>query len=157
MAVTEPQEKAGKTLFGEDLYAKLVKPAEAQTKELEGEGVASKEVTTETTTTTEESTIEVPIAEIADEVVKRIDLASIGEALTLIGQQIVEMQGEIKSLKQTEAIKADTETPRMVWSFVQRASESQKTAVTEDDPLANKKPVETQAKTTGAAAFFPAR
>lgn len=153
MAVTEQQEKAGKTLFGEDLYAKIVKPAEATTKELEEAGVAHKEVTT----ATEEVKVELPIAEVANEVVKLIDLAAFGEALTLMGQQLVELQGEIKSLKQTEAIKADTETPRFVWSMVQRASQAEGTKVADGDALKDSKPVETVQVKTGAAVFFPAK
>jgi len=155
MAVTEGQEKAGKLLFGGPLYDRLIKPAEVMTKELEEANVNHKEVTAEVT---EPATIEVPVNEIANEVVKLIDLAAFGEALTLMGQQLVELQGEIKALKKTEDIKNNEDTPRLVWSMVQRASQAEGTKVADDDDLKGKKPVEAQATDkSGAAAFFTAR
>jgi hypothetical protein len=154
MALSDQQKAAAVKIFGEELTAKIVKGAEDATKELEEAGVAHKEVTA----TEEVPKAEVSVAEIADEVVKRIDLASIGEALTVLGQGLAELQGEMKALKKTEDIKTNEETPRFVWSMVQRASQAEGTKVADDDDLKNKKPVEVQVTDkSGAAAFFPAR
>jgi len=162
MAVTEQQEKAGKTLFGEDLYTKLVKPAETQTKELEESGTRSKSADTEVTTEVVE-----PVESIAEQAAKLIsvDFQPIAEALTLIAdnqskQQVAldELAGRIKSLEKTEDVKTTNETSRFMVSVLNRASEASKTVVADDDPLKDKKPAETQpVAKTGAAAFFPAR
>lgn len=161
MAVTESQEKAGKTLFGEDLYTKLVKPAEAKTKELEEANVNHKEVTTEVTTTETTTTekAEFSFEDVVEAVAKRVtpDMQPFADALTVIAQQIEAIQGQVKSLEKSKALSEETELPRFVFGM-QRASEAQKTIVADDDDLKNKKPAEAQpVQQSGAAAFFPAR
>lgn len=166
MAVTEQQEKAGKLLFGEERYAKLIKPAEVQTKELDEAGVASKEATTESTEVVTEK-VELDEQALVEKVAKQIgiDFQPIAEALTLIAEnqskqqtQLDEMAGRIKSLEKTEDVKANTDMSRFMVSVVNRASQAEKTVVAEGDELQNKKPTETQpVAKSGAAAFFPAR
>lgn len=167
MAVTEQQEKAGKALFGDDLYTKLVKPAEDTTKELVGAGVANKEVTTETVTETTTETVEVDEQALVEKVAAQIgvDFQPIAEALTKIAEtqdkfqtSLEEMAGRIKSLEKTEDVKTNAETPRYMVSVMNRASQAEKTIVTDDDKLKDQKPVETQVPVqSGAAAFFPAK
>ncbi len=163
MALSPEQTQAAKAIFGEDLAQQIIKGAEGATKELEEAGVASKEVTTETITEV------APLDEsaIVEKVAKQvgIDFQPIAEALTLIADNqtkhdtmLQELAGRIKSLEKVEDVKTNEETPRFMVSLVNRASQAESTKVADDDPLKDKKPVETQGQPkTGAAAFFPAR
>ena len=163
MALSPEQERAAKAIFGDDLAQQIIKGAEGATKELEEAGVASKEVTTETVTEVAQLDESAIVEKVAKQV--GIDFQPIAEALTLIAENqnkqqtmLDEMAGRIKSLEKTEDVKTNEESPRFLVSLVNRASQAEKTVVADDDPLKDKKPVESKpAATTGAAAFFPAR
>ena len=162
MAVTEQQEKAGKTLFGEEQYTRLIKPAEAQTKELEGAGVNSKSTDTTTevvTETVEKIPVDFSLEDVVEAVAKRVtpDMQPFADAMMVMAEQIQAVQNQVKSLEKSKALSENEELPRFVFQM-KRASEAQGTTVADDDPLKDKKPVETQGQPkTGAAAFFPAR
>ena len=158
MALSEQQKAAAVKIFGEDLTAKIVGQAEAATKDLEEAGVAHKEVTTEVVETKTE--VEIPVSAIAQEVIKQIalDFQPFSDALALIGQELAELKGEVKSLEKQKALESKVETPRYVFSL-QQASKSAETLVPEGDPLKNMKPIEAKPvqDSSGAANFFPAR
>jgi len=156
MALSEQQKAAAVKIFGEDLTAKIVGQAEAATKDLEEAGIAHKEVGTEEVKTE----VQVPLNELAQEVIKQLnlDFQPFSDALALVGQELAELKAEMKSFEKQKQLESKVETPRYVFSL-QQASKSAETLVPEGDPLKDKRPVEAQPirDNSGAANFFPAR
>ena len=164
MALTKEQQKAAELIFGEDLTKQIIKTAEDKTKELEEAGVAHKD---NSETKTEEE-VKQPEEVIVEKVMEKFDFKTLAEALTNMATQqkeiadnqknletkLVELETEVKGAKSEETKKAKDESPKYVWSLVERASEAQKTVVADDDPLKNMKPVETKSDKSGAAHFF---
>lgn len=155
MALSEAQQKAAKTIFGESLAAQIVAKAEDKTKELEQAGVAHKD-------TAQQQPIEIPIDEIAQKILGQLeaDFRPFAESLAALAAKVDELGGEVKSLKKTEEVKAENELPRFVFKMLQgqQASQSEKTVVPEGDALRNQKPVEAKpTDKSGAAYFFPAK
>lgn len=156
MALSEQQKGALAKIVGDDLATKIIGGAEGATKELEEAGVAHKGEA-ETPAPTEEAKPDF-------EAILATQLQPFVEAMNILAEQqtkletlISDVSGRVKSLEKTEEIKSKTETPRALL-FTQWASQAEKTAVAEDDPLTKMKPVETAHQDkSGAAAFFPAR
>lgn len=156
MAISEQQKQAANKIFGEALASKIFKSAEDATKELEEAGVAHKSV--------EEAPAEAtPPAGITLD-----DLQPFVEAMNLLATTQAELKetlatlgGEVKQLKIAEAVKTKTQIPRAQLFTLQRATEAQKTAIAEDNPLiASAKQIPVNAPTrdaSGAAHFFPPR
>ena len=153
MAVTEQQEKSGKLLFGEALYTKLIGGAEDKTKKLEEAGVDNKSVETPEVQQVAGLTKEELVTELQP-FIEAMNL--LAEKLGEQGQQIQSTQDELKQLKIAEAVKQQTQTPRAQLFTLQRATEAQKTILSEDDPLLKQQPQQTPVKgQSGAAHFFP--
>lgn len=161
MALTDKQVVSGKTFFGEELFAKIVNGAEEQTKELEEAKVGHKDAAEVVETTEVKTEIELDMDALADAVITKLNLnfQPFSDALALIGQELAELKGEVKSLEKQKQIENKVETPRFVFSL-QQASKAAETIVSEDDELKNKKPAEAaKVPTDGSLAslYFPQR
>jgi hypothetical protein len=173
MALTKEQQKAAELIFGEELTKQIVKTAEDKTKELEEAGVAHKgEASTEQVEEVkeekqvEEKPVEVPAEEVIVQKVAEkmtIDWQPIQELMTslvtnqkALESKITELEAQLSEKKVEETQKAKDESPKYVWSLVQRASEAEKTIVADGDPLKDKKPLEAQKSgdQSGASHFF---
>ncbi len=166
MALTKEQQKAAELIFGEELTKQIVKTAEDKTKELEEAGVAHKgDASTEEEVKEEKPVVEVPAEEVIVQKVAEkmtIDWQPIQELMTSLvtnqknlESEISELKTQLSEKKVEETQKAKDESPKYVWSLMQRASEAEKTIVADDDPLKNKKPQEAvKSDKSGAAHFF---
>ena len=182
MALSDQQLKAAKEIFGDELANQIISNAERQTKELEEAGVAHKSTedtanvetietakpadTVETEVKAEEHTAkqdemteeepeEKPEENKPDfgEMIAK-SLQPMLEGMAMMASRMDEMMGRLDKLESGEKMKRDVETPRWLTSAMERASQSNKTAVSEDDPLTKQKPVETVPAKRGADAFF---
>lgn len=162
MALTKEQQKALTEIFGEDESKSIISVAETKTKDLEEAGVAHKEIEPKEETPLP-GEIEVPEG-FAELVAKQFDIQwkSLGEVLAGIAErqktfetEILELKKELSAETKEAAKKAKDESPKYVFKLFERASEAEKTIVSDEDPLKDKKPVEA-AKSNGdaASAFF---
>jgi len=69
-----------------------------------------------------------------------LDMQPIAEALTAIAADQLEVKERLEKIEKAEALKAQTEVPRFVFSMMKRASEADETIVKEGDELLDKKP-----------------
>lgn len=172
MALSAEQKKALETILGKEDAEKVVSLAETKTKELEEAGVGHKGVG-ETQEETEGSTTVILEQDKVVEAVAQLVVTQLGEKMTADWKplqevlekvvqnqeaqkaEIEQLRTEVQGAKQFEAAKTQAESPKYVWSLVQRASEADKTIVPEGDALKDKKPVEAQkSDKSGASAFF---
>lgn len=168
MALTKEQQKAAELIFGEELTKDIIKVAEDKTKELEEAGVAHKGDTSteESKEEPKEEVKEVPAEDVIVQQVAaklEVDWKPVTELMTTLVESQKNLESEIAQLKSQlsdkkveETQKAKDESPKYVWSLVQRASEAEKTIVAEGDPLKDKKPQEAakSGDQSGAAHFF---
>lgn len=84
------------------------------------------------------------IEDIAAEVGKQFsaNLEPMADALATMASGLKEVTDRLEKLEKEQAVKDRTEKPRFVFEW-KRASEDEKTVVTEDDALKDRKPVET--------------
>lgn len=166
MALTVDQKKAAQLIFGEELSKEIEEAAMNKTKELEEAGVAHKEVSEE------EETQEVVTSEVnPDQLIEAVatvvaqKMTTDWEPLQGLLEKVIQNQEEqetrlaqlseeLKGFQKVEEVKSKAETPRFVLSLLNRASEADKTVVSEGDPLKDKKPQETKQDKSGAAAYF---
>lgn len=175
MALSDQQLKAAKEIFGEELASQIIANAERQTKELEEAGVAHKSTEEATKTpavpvetevkaedTTKQDMPEEPASPEEKPQEGKPDFAEmIGkslqpmlEGMAMMASRMDEMMGRLDALESSQKMRQATETPRWLTSVYERASQSSKTVVTEDDPLKDQKPVEAVPVKKGADAFF---
>lgn len=72
------------------------------------------------------------------------NLNPVTEAIASIEERFKAVEERISQVEESDKAKAITESPRFIFNM-QRASESKKTTVTEDDELINQKPSEAKA------------
>lgn len=87
-----------------------------------------------------------------------IDMEPIAEALAVMAVAVEEIKQDLATVKETKALQAETQLPKYIHTITQRASDSEKTVVTEDDPLGKQKPEEAivkKGKQTMADHYFP--
>lgn len=187
MALSEQQLKAAQAVFGEELASQIIANAERQTKELEEAGVAHKSTEEQPTNEhVEEVKVAKPVEPVKTEV-KAEDTAKqemtedmpdepkpdegkpdfgemiaksmqpMMEGMAMMAGRMDEMMARLDKLEGSEKMKMSNETPRWLAGVYERASQSNKTALAEDDPLKDKKPVETAPTKKGADAFFSSR
>lgn len=153
MALSESQMKAAILAFGEDEVKLMLDEGERKTTELEQADVAHKEQSEET----EKPEISIDMQELANEIGKRFqtDINPLSEALEGMKHMIVELSGRVKEVEKHQGLKDLTETPSYIVSL--RASDNDKTVVTEDDELSKKAPLGAQKQNTAdvtPGAFF---
>ena len=138
MSMTPEQENAAKLIFGEELGTSLISGAEAKSKDLEPNIAHKEEAKKEDKDFSLDQIVEAVAAKMGLQVQPIIEsMAKLAE-----GQQANTL--EIKAIKRDEEIKKDTETPRWMQDlFDGVASKSDKTKVTDDNPLTKAKPKET--------------
>lgn len=148
MALSEQQKQAAEKIFGKELAAQIIKPAEDATKELEEAGVAHKEASEEVI---QEEAKPNPEFQLVLDALAQMDLPGLSQTIQNLAEgqnqlnaRLDDLATQVKSLKETEALKQKTEMPRFAWSMMNRAITSEKTVVTEDDPLLKMKPDETK-------------
>jgi hypothetical protein len=150
MAYSEDQIKAAVAVFkDEDFVKSLFDEGETKTAELEAANVAHKKKD-ETETKTEDppapQEVQLNMEELAAEVGKQFqaDLTPIGDAIVTMANDLKELRERLEKVEEIKQVKDKTETPRFIFNL-KRASESEATAVTDDDGLKNQKPIETKA------------
>lgn len=166
MALTKEQQKAAELIFGEELTKDIIKVAEDKTKELEEAGVAHKgDTSTEEKEPKVEEVKEVPAEDvIVQQIAAKLEtdwepvtklMTTLVEGQKNLESKIAQLESQLSEKKVEETQKAKDESPKYVWSLVQRASEAEKTIVADGDPLKGMKPQEAvKSDKSGAANFF---
>jgi hypothetical protein len=140
MSYSEDQIKTAIEVFGDEDFVKtLFVEGETKTTELEEANVAHKDADEAEPPTPQE--IELNMEDLANEVGKQFqaDLTPIADALVTMAGDLKEMRERLDKLEEIKKIKDKTEKPRYIFNL-QRASEDEKTIVTDDDGLKNQKP-----------------
>lgn len=142
--LSDSQKESAIAIWGDSEVENMIAEAKKRTAELEGR-VANKEIGKEGEK--QEDTkpkIDINMAELADEIGKRFqtDINPLSEALEDVKHMIVELSGRVKAVEKYQGLKDLTETPSYIVSL--RASDNEKTIVTEDDELSKKAPLGAQ-------------
>jgi hypothetical protein len=146
MSYSKDQINAAIEVFkDEDFVKSLFAEGETKTAELEAAGVAHKS-TDETERPESPQEIQLNMEDLAAEVGKQFqaDLTPIADALVTMATDLKEMGDRLDKLEETRRVKDKTETPRFIFNL-ERASETEKTIVTDDDAK-SQKPIETKTK-----------
>lgn len=166
MALSDQQHKAAVAMFGEDFVAGMINDAQNRTVELEKAGVAHKgaeetetetevpEVAQDAPAETEEKQPDQPaqVAMTQDQfellagaVAERftVNNEAIVSAMGAMAQNLQEMGDRVGELESKGKAQDKAEMPTYVFDL-QRASQDERTTVTDDDDLKNQKPAESK-------------
>jgi len=155
MALSDQQKQAAVEIFGNDFVSQMIQEAEQKTTDLETAGVAhkdKKEAQPEPIPKQQNMEATIDMAELAAEVGKQFsaNLAPMAEAIEAMAGELKALQDWKAGVEKERGIKEQAEAPRFVFEW-KRASEDDKTMVSDEDSLKDQKPAETKAAKDGDA------
>ena len=148
MALSESQMKTAILAFGEDEVKRMLAEGERKTSDLEAANIAHKQtdINPLSEALAEKQEVAIDLEALAKEIGKQFqtDINPLSEALEGVKHMIVELSERVQKVEGDQKLKDLTETPSYIVSL--RASANDKTIVTEDDGLKDKKPMSTENK-----------